>query len=175
MKNPKQDIMEYMMKTKKKKIITFIALYLICLSLFHLFFMPKAMPRKPFEHLSLLNVNSVEIVKANCGKKKDGVYLLQEDEKKVLSLIKDIRITGRADDSDENFSVNMEGHGYTEMFCIRTRDGKTIRVGVKSFRHYSEPQSPILYIDFIEYDLNPRSIEKCEELYSLYSSLAIKY
>jgi len=159
------------MKTKTKKILIFIALYLICFSLFHLFFMPKSMPRKPFKNLSMLNVNSVEIVKADSGYKKDGVYLLQEDEEKVLSIIRDIKIKGRHNDSDANYLGMAGGRVYTEMFCIRTREGKTIRIGLSDFTD----KLPIIYIDFIEYDLNPRSIEKCEELYSLYNSLAIKY
>ena len=133
--------------------------------------MPKSMPRKPFKNLSMLNVNSVEIVTADGGHKEDGVYLLQEDEEKVLSIIRDIKIKGRYDDSDANDKSIAGGRVYSEMFCIRTRDGKTIRIGLSDFTD----MLPIIYIDFIEYDLNPRSIEKCEELYSLYSSLAIKY
>ena len=159
------------MNTKKKKIIIFVALYLLCFSAFCLFLMPKSMPRKPFKYISMLNINSIEIVRADLGQKNDGVFLLQEDEEKVISIIRDIKIKGRHDDSDDNYLGMAGGIVYSEMFCIRTREGKTVRIGLSS---YTE-KIPIIYIDFIEYDLNPRSVQKCEELYNLYDNLLSKY
>ena len=173
MKNPKQDIMEYMMKTKKKKIITFIALHLLGFFVFYLFFMPKSIPRKPFYDLNMLSVESIEIVSASAGRKIDGVYLLDEDKEKVLSIIRDIKIKGRTDDSDSS-DLSFQSI-WPEMFCIKTREGETIRIGLNRLTAYYEPIDPIVIIDFIEYNANKKSTKKCEELLNYYESLLNKY
>jgi len=159
---------------KSKKILVFVSSLLLCFLAFCLFVLPSDMPKKPFINLSMLNVNSVEIVNANAGHKIDGIYLLDVDSQKLLSIISDIKIKGRVD--DEKFDYEVLNYSYwPEMFCIRMRDGKTLRIGINRFTSYYEPIEPILYIDFVEYNVNKESTAKCEELINFYEALAQKY